>query len=106
MFAMAIMDSQRDDDRSLRTADRLDQLGAALYPMSTDQLRAMYYAHHGDAKLYAHYRERAEQRAIQVGAIWQNETWTLLVEAIVGLRHHDAMGMKRDLGAAAQVLAN
>jgi Cdc6-like AAA superfamily ATPase len=95
MFAMAIMDSQRDDDRSLRTADRLDQMGAALYPMSTDQLRAMYYAHHGDAKLYAHYRERAEQRAIQSGAIWQNETWTLLVEAIVALRHHDAMSMKR-----------
>jgi hypothetical protein len=95
MFAMAIMDSQRDDDRTLRTADRLDQMGVALYPMSTDQLRAMYYAHHGDAKLYAHYRERAEQRAIQLGAIWQNETWTLLVEAIVSLRHHDAMSMKR-----------
>ncbi|HKP60309.1 MAG TPA: protein kinase [Polyangiales bacterium] len=95
VFAMGIMDSQRDDDSALRAADRLDRTGAALYPMSTDQLRAVYYAHRGNAELYAHYRERAEQRAIQQGAIWQNETWTLLVETVVSLRHHDAMGMKR-----------
>ncbi len=95
VFAQGIMDSQRDDDSALKAAERLDRMGIALYPMSTDQLRAMYYAHHGDAKLYAHYRECAEQRAIQQGAIWQNETWTLLVETIVALRHYDAMGMKR-----------
>lgn len=95
VFAMGIMDSQRDDDRSLAIAERLDRMGIALYPMSTDQLRAMYHAHQGDARLYTHYRECAEQRAIQQGAIWQNETWTLLVETIVSLRHHDAMSMKR-----------
>jgi tetratricopeptide (TPR) repeat protein len=95
VFAMGIMDSQRDDDRSLKIADRLDRMGIALYPMSTDQLRAMYHAHQGNARLYTHYRECAEQRAIQQGAIWQNETWTLLVETVVSLRHHDAMSMKR-----------
>jgi tetratricopeptide (TPR) repeat protein len=95
VFAMGIMDSQRDDDRSLKIAERLDSMGIALYPMSTDQLRAMYHAHQGNARLYAHFRECAEQRAIQQGAIWQNETWTLLVETVVSLRHHDAMGMKR-----------
>ncbi|HKU43379.1 MAG TPA: hypothetical protein VJR89_34695, partial [Polyangiales bacterium] len=95
LFAMAIMDSQRDDDRALRAADRLDRSGVALYPMSTDQLRAVYYAHRGDAVRYAEYRARAEQRAIQEGAIWQNETWTLLVETVVSLRHHDALAMKR-----------
>jgi tetratricopeptide (TPR) repeat protein len=95
VFAMGIMDSQRDDDSSIKIADRLDRMGIALYPMSTDQLRAMYYAHQGDARRYTHYRECAEQRAIQQGAIWQNETWTLLVETVVSLRHHDAMSMKR-----------
>jgi hypothetical protein len=95
LFAMGIMDSQRDDDRSLQMAERLDRMGVALYPMSTDQLRAMYYAHQGNADLYAHYRERSEHRAIQQGAIWQNETWTLLVETIVSHRHHNAMALKR-----------
>lgn len=95
VFAMGIMDSQRDDESSIKIADRLDRMGIALYPMSTDQLRAMYYAHQGDARRYTHYRECAEQRAIQQGAIWQNETWTLLVETVVSLRHHDAMSMKR-----------
>jgi len=95
LFAMGIFDSQRDDERSLRIAERLDGMGVALYPMSTDQLRAMYYAHQGNAELYAQYRDRAEQRAIQQGAIWQNETWTLLVETIVSHRHHNAMALKR-----------
>src|SRR6185295_10815626 len=95
VFAMGIMDSQRDDESSVKIADRLDRMGIALYPMSTDQLRAMYYAHQGDARRYMFYRECAEQRAIQQGAIWQNETWTLLVETVVSLRHHDAMSMKR-----------
>jgi tetratricopeptide (TPR) repeat protein len=95
VYSMGMMDSQRDDDRSQKIAERLDNMGAVLYPMSTHQLRAMYYAHQGNARLYTYYRECAEQRAIQEGAIWQNEAWTLLVETIVSLRHHDAMGMKR-----------
>jgi tetratricopeptide (TPR) repeat protein len=94
-FSMGVMDSQRDDDRSLRAAARLDEMGAALYPMNTDQLRATYYAHQGNGTLYRHHRELSEQRAIQQGAIWQNETWALLVESIASHRHRDAMAMKR-----------
>ena len=95
LYATGIFDSQRDSDWSLRTADRLDAMGIALYPMSTDQLRATFYAHQGDAKRFAHFRERSEQRAIQQGAIWQNEAWALLMQTVVSHRHHDALGAKR-----------
>lgn len=95
LFSVGIQASHCDDDRALRIADRLDRSGGALYPMSTDQIRSMYHGHQGNAALYRHYRERAEQRAIQQGAIWQNETWALLVESIVSQRHHDAMSLKR-----------
>jgi len=95
LFSLGMMDSQRDDDRALVTARRLDEMGAALYPMNTDQLRTMYYGHQGNAQLYRQYRELSERCAIQQGAIWQNETWALLVESVVSHRHHDTMAMKR-----------
>ena len=95
LFALGILESQGDHDGAIQRAERLDHMGVALYPMNTDQLRAMYYAHQGDAQRYQHYKDLSEQRAIQQGAIWQNETWALLVQSVVSHRHHDAIAAKR-----------
>ncbi len=95
LYGCGITESLRDDDRALRAADRLDQLGPRLFKMYADQLRTVYYANQGNRKLFEQYRERTEQNVIQQGTSWQAETWAASTMTTVYLRTQDAMGMKR-----------
>jgi tetratricopeptide (TPR) repeat protein len=94
LYAYGVLECWRDSPVALTIAERLDGFGLKLYQMSADQLRSVYYAHQGNRELYEHYRNRAEQHAIQRGSAWQIETWAPGAAVTFYLRTADAMGLK------------
>jgi tetratricopeptide (TPR) repeat protein len=95
LYASGVLDAQRDDPHVLATAERLEALDGHHYRMTAHQIRALYYAHQGDAQRFDAYRELVEQHAIQQGSMWQYEAWIGPASAAIHLRTRDVMGAKR-----------
>jgi tetratricopeptide (TPR) repeat protein len=103
LYALGALETYRDGDGAVRTAERLDALENPLAQMSADRLRMMYYANQGNLALHEHYRQRVEMHAIQQGSAWQVEAWAPSAGIMVHLRTYDVMGMKRDMEQVLQL---
>jgi tetratricopeptide (TPR) repeat protein len=95
LVASGALEAQRDGQRALASAERLDSSGFYVYKLSAEQTRGLYYAHQGNFRLFERYRQRAEHHAVQQGTSWQVETWASCALTAVYMRMHDAMGMKQ-----------
>jgi tetratricopeptide (TPR) repeat protein len=84
----------RDDPSALGVADRLDALDTKLYAMAAEQVRAVWYGHHGNPRLAAEHRERGEMHAIELGTSWQTETFGPAIATGIALRTRDALACK------------
>ncbi|MDB4977594.1 MAG: serine/threonine protein kinase [Myxococcaceae bacterium] len=104
LFMHGVIKSWRDGPECLQIADKLEQFGP-LYMMSADYLRSSFYAGQGDEKRAAHFRERMEVHAVQLGSAWQVETWAPADAIKNGLRLHDASVLKRGLQELARLSA-
>lgn len=95
LYSLGAIESQRDGDAALSLAARLDSdIDLAIYLMSADQVRTLYYANQGNLEQAEHYRVRVDHHAAQQGSSWQVEMWTCTATLSTALRTHDAMLMK------------
>jgi tetratricopeptide (TPR) repeat protein len=94
LYAMGVLECWRDGEGGLAIADRLEQSNIALYRLSADQLRSVFYANRGNLARYEHYRGRAELHAVKRGTAWQVEVWSPMAAITPCQRLYDVMGMK------------
>jgi hypothetical protein len=97
LYILGVQLCWREDPEALRIADTLCAMNSALYAMSADQIRTLYYGCRGDARRFAEHRHRAEMHAIKRGSAWQVETWMPAASITVAFRSRDAMAMKQAL---------
>ncbi|HKP61450.1 MAG TPA: hypothetical protein VJV78_32195, partial [Polyangiales bacterium] len=94
LFAIASLETHRDDGDSLRCAEALDENGLQLDRVCADQIRMLHHGFIGDIAGYEHYRQRAELHAIARGTTWQFETWLPGPASSIASYLHDALSMK------------
>ena len=91
---LGVVQSWRDSPECLQTADRIERF-SPLYAMNADFLRSSYHSFQGDLERAAHFRQRMEVHAVQLGSAWQAETWAPADAIKTGLRTQDASLIKR-----------
>ncbi len=64
-----------DGKGALESADALDATGLQLYAMIASQVRYLYWMNRGEVAKAEPHREKVELAAVQVGSVWQVETW-------------------------------
>jgi hypothetical protein len=75
-FSQATMGVFRADGRGvLECANALDRTGLRLYTMIASQLRFLFHMHRGEFAAAEEHRRLVELHAVQVGSLWQVETW-------------------------------
>ena len=96
-------------------AEQLDGMGAKLFEMFANQIRANYHGLRGEEELAESYRRQVELFAVQAGSGWQAELWSpasailyyMLAEDLVGQRnvHRATRAARRRRAVAAAVHA-
>jgi hypothetical protein len=75
-FSQATMGVFRADGGGvLDCANVLDRTGLRLYTMIASQLRFLFHMHRGEFAAAEEHRRLVELHAVQVGSLWQVETW-------------------------------
>ena len=95
LLGAATLQAQRDDDAALRVADELDRAENARSATYAASVRASHYGFHGQLELHEQALARLEELAIENGTSWQSDIWWPGPTAVLGVRLHDAMMLKR-----------
>jgi len=88
LFSIGVMQGWRHDSQTLAIADRLQSF-SPIHAMNADYLRASYHARMGEMDRAAAFRQRAETRALQLGAAWQVVTLAPIEAQFAALWTHD-----------------
>ena len=94
-YTCGTLETFREDPEALRHADLLDRMGAKLFEMFADQIRANYHGLRGEEEVAESYRRKVELYAVQAGSGWQADLWSpasasvyySLAEDLVGQRN-------------------
>lgn len=89
LFSIGLLQSWRQDAQTLAIAQRIETI-SPMHAMNADNLRASYYTGMGDMVRAQRHRQRAETRALQLGAAWQVVTLGPIAAQLAAIWTHDA----------------
>jgi serine/threonine protein kinase/predicted ATPase len=95
LYALGGLEGFMDEPIALSRADELEALGLRIYDMAACQIRANYYACHGDAERAREYERQVEIQATRNGSTWQAEAWAPSSRLVAYWRTFDLIGLKR-----------
>ncbi|HEX4337301.1 MAG TPA: protein kinase [Polyangiaceae bacterium] len=97
LYALGVLESQRDDPSAVARIRALEELGDTQNVAIANQLRFLYHGFRGELDLARKCRDRVEEYAVQHGSAWQVEIWSTCTASAVYANTRDATGNKRVL---------
>src|SRR5262249_41685483 len=95
LYALGALEGFMDEPLALERADQLEGIGLRVYDMVACQIRANYYACHGDAERVREYERQVELHAMRNGSTWQAEVWAPSSRLVAYKRTYDLIGLKQ-----------
>jgi tetratricopeptide (TPR) repeat protein len=97
IYALGVLESQRDDSAALARIRELESLNGAQNVAIANQLRFLFHGFRGEAELAQRCRDRVEEFAVQYGSAWQIEIWSSCTATAFYGTTRDVVGNKRVL---------
>jgi hypothetical protein len=94
-YTCGTLETFREDPQALRHAELLDGMGAKLFELFANQIRANYYGLRGEEELAESFRRKVELYAVQAGSGWQADLWSPASAAVYYNLAEDLVGLRR-----------
>jgi tetratricopeptide (TPR) repeat protein len=94
LYALGVLESQRDDDSALFRLKQIEALGGYDAEAIANQLRFLYHGFRGEIGLALKAREKVELYALHQGTAWQVEIWSTSTMSAVYRQTRDGAGHK------------
>jgi tetratricopeptide (TPR) repeat protein len=95
LYALGVLETQRDDGAALSRIAEFEEMGGAQDTAIANQLRFLFHGFRGDIQAAERHRELVEAYAVQHGAAWQVEIWSTSTASAVYSNTRDLAGNKR-----------
>jgi tetratricopeptide (TPR) repeat protein len=95
LYALGVLETQRDDDSALSRIAEFEKMGGSQDTAIANQLRFLFHGFRGDIQAAERHRELVEAYAVQNGSAWQVEIWSTSTASAVYSNTRDIAGNKR-----------
>jgi tetratricopeptide (TPR) repeat protein len=97
LYALGLLECQRDDDSAIARLEQLEAVGGFDAEAIVNQLRFLYHGFRGEIDLALRAREKVERYALHQGTAWQVEIWSTSTMSAMYGQTRDGAGHKNVL---------